>query len=223
MNLAETMAVAGGYLDPERDDPRIFFEDDAPPDPFTTNRERDLTEPSYSIAAISANGESFLDVYKEWGEDDYERLVVPQPTWDEARDKAMDAHEMMDEGRLEDAMHLVELEAMQMGVIDGDRLDLRLFTQGPPDSFETLAERMQDEPNPFWNADGEVIEEPEVEVTVKNPYWRLDSLPVNDPDGKPLGQALQIVVYPDVADGMHEEIAEYMPFQMMKVAHFEKE
>ena len=31
MNLAERMAVAGGYLDPTRDDPRIFFADDAPP------------------------------------------------------------------------------------------------------------------------------------------------------------------------------------------------
>jgi hypothetical protein len=31
--------VTGGYLDPDRDDPRIFFEDDAPPDPFTTERE----------------------------------------------------------------------------------------------------------------------------------------------------------------------------------------
>ena len=225
MNLAETMAVAGGYLDPERDDSRIFFEDDAPPDPFMTNRERDLAEPSYSIAAISANGESFLDVYKEWGDDDYERLVVPQPTWEEARDKVMDTHEMMDEGRLEDAMHLVELEAMRMGVIDGDRLDPRLFTQGPPDTFETLAERLQDEPNPFWNTDGEFIEEPELEVenTVENPYWRLDALPVNNPDGEPLGQALHIVVYPDVPDGMHREIAEDTPFQMMEMAHFEKE
>ena len=32
MNLAEHMAAAGGYLDPQRDDPRIFFADDAPPD-----------------------------------------------------------------------------------------------------------------------------------------------------------------------------------------------
>ena len=223
MNLAETMAVAEGYLDPERDDPRIFFEDDAPPDPFMTNRERDLAEPSYSIAAISANGESFLDVYKEWGEDDYERLVVPQPTWEEARDKAIDAHEMMDEGRIEDAMHLVELEAMRMGVIDSDRLDPRLFTQGPPDTFETLAERLQDEPNPFWNTDGEVIEEPETEVTVETPYWRLDSLPVHDPEGNSLGQALHIVVYPGVADGIQEEIDGDTPFQMMEMAHFETE
>ncbi|MGB7342521.1 MAG: hypothetical protein WBC91_26720, partial [Phototrophicaceae bacterium] len=61
LNLAETMAVASGYLDPERDDPRIFFEDDAPLDTFTTNRERELASPSYSISAISANGESFLN------------------------------------------------------------------------------------------------------------------------------------------------------------------
>jgi hypothetical protein len=138
LNLAESMAVAGGYLDPERDDPRIFFEDDAPPDAFTTNRERELTEPSYSIGAISANGESFLDVYKEWGTDDYERLLVPQPDWDAARDNAVLANEMLDENRLQDAMHLVEVAGVEAGVIDPERDNGRLFTQGPPDPFQTI-------------------------------------------------------------------------------------
>ena len=36
LNLAERMAIGGGYLDPKRDDSRVFFEIDAPPDPFTT-------------------------------------------------------------------------------------------------------------------------------------------------------------------------------------------
>jgi hypothetical protein len=41
MNLAERMAVAGGYLDPTRDDPRLFT--DGPPDPFTSSAERNRT------------------------------------------------------------------------------------------------------------------------------------------------------------------------------------
>src|SRR5690606_18219363 len=82
MNLAETMAVAGGYLDSARDDPRLFT--DGPPDPFVTERQRELNTPSYGVGAISANGEHFLDVMKTWGENDYERLVIPQPSWEEA-------------------------------------------------------------------------------------------------------------------------------------------
>lgn len=144
LNLAESMAVAGGYLDPERDDPRIFFEDDAPPDAFTTNRQRELAEPSYSIGAISANGESFLDVYKEWGTDDYERLVVPQPDWDAARDNAVLANEMLQEDRLQDAMRLVEVAGIEASVIDPERDDPRLFTQGPLDAFQTIREEQID-------------------------------------------------------------------------------
>ena len=225
LNLAESMAVAGGYLDPEREDPRIFFENDAPSDPFTTNRERELAGPSYSIGAISANGESFLDVYKEWGKDEYERLVVPQPNWEDARDKAVQANEMLEEDRLQDAMHMVELEGMRAGVVDPDREDLRLFTQGPPDPFETLAQRLEGEINPYWNTDGEVIDEPEVEELARNPYWRLETLPVNDPDGEPLGHAMHIVVY----DGIEHDpeaigtpaMEENEPFRMLEMAHFE--
>jgi hypothetical protein len=45
MNLAEGMAVAGGYLHDGRDDPRLFT--DGPPDPFTTNAERDRAEAAF--------------------------------------------------------------------------------------------------------------------------------------------------------------------------------
>lgn len=223
MNLAEAMAVAGGYLDPERDDPRIFFEGDAPTDPFMTNREHDLAQPHYTIAAVSANGESFLDVYKEWGAEDYERLVVPQPDWEQAHDVAVQANDLLDEDKLQSAMRLVELEAVKADLIDPDRDDPRLFTQGPVDPFETLAKCLQDEPNPFWNTDGEVIDDPDPELATENPYWRLDALPVNDTGGKPLGHALHMVVYPDVPDGMHIEIVEDTPFKMMEMAHFETE
>lgn len=138
MNIAERWAGDNGYLDPQRADPRIFFEDDAPADPFTTNRERELAEPQYSVGAISANGEHFLDVMKTWGENDYERLVIPQPTWEDARLQAEMAFTLQANGDLQGAMHLVEQAGVDAGVIDPERDDPRLFMQGLPDPFTTI-------------------------------------------------------------------------------------
>lgn len=153
MNLAEQMAVAGGYLDPQRADGRVFFEDDAPPDPFTTVRERewqralengDVTlNAEYHIAAIAANDEARLDVLKRWGEGDLQRqaLLIPQPDWETARANAEFATEQLEAGDLQGAMTLVELAEIEAGVLDPDRADPRLFTQGPPDPFTTIRER----------------------------------------------------------------------------------
>lgn len=139
MNLAETMAVAGGYLEPTRDDPRLFT--DGPPDPFMTERQRELNSLYYGVGAVSANGESFLDVIKSWGEDGYERLVIPQPSWEQAFLLSEIAFTMQANGDLQGAMNLVEQAGIDAGVIDPDRDDPRLFTQGPPDPFTTRLER----------------------------------------------------------------------------------
>jgi hypothetical protein len=416
MNQAERMAVAGGYLDPNRADGRVFFEDDAPPDPFTTERERimeremqheeTLHDPEYSITAIAANGSSHLDVTKHWGDDQHAHLIIPQPDWDAARTHAEFVDEMLQQEMLQGAMTYVELVGVEAGVIDpqrddprlftegppdpfttirereltqevettemdtepytpvtmepeapdyptmyrefaaeaarereanaalegavwfeatfeqsdtellqpvndtvnyavvvqetdpwtrellvdkywrepngylgmqsvtldtwdsedekgreqaeqareallevhdqrglegmmhkaeltavendwldGDRVDPRLFTQVPPDRFETLAQRLEGEINPYWNTDGEKIEDPAPQPEVENPYWRLDPIPVHDPDGEPLGHALHMVVYPGVehdpdAVGSPAMAADE-PFRMLEMAHFE--
>ena len=49
MNEAERLTVAGDYLDGDRDDPRICFED-GPADPFTTHRARELASPDVTSA-----------------------------------------------------------------------------------------------------------------------------------------------------------------------------
>lgn len=167
LNLAESMAVAGGYLDPERDDPRIFFEDDAPPDAFTTNRERELAEPQYGIGAISANGEHFMDVMKTWGEDDYERLIVPQPDWETARLHAETAFTLQANDDLRGAMHLIEELAVDAGVLDPERDDPRLFTQGPPDPFQTMRQADLQEQQITLNDDFDT-EEFELETSAKD-------------------------------------------------------
>lgn len=150
MNLAENMAVAAGFLDPNRDDPRIFFADDAPPDPFTTERQRTLemplpdetSQPQYTVNAISANGDAHLNAWKSWGEteQDTERLIIPQPDWDTARENAEVANDFLHEGDLQRAMRLVERAAVEAGMLAADRDDPRLFTQGPTDPFTTIRE-----------------------------------------------------------------------------------
>ncbi len=414
MNQAERLAVAGGYLDPHRTDGRVFFEDDAPPDPFTTEQTRvmeremqhDETQqnPEYSIDASAANGDARLDVLKSWGDEEHERLLIPQPDWETAQANAKTAHDMLNKGELQAAMTLVELAGIEAGVIDpqrddprlftegppdpfttirerelaqtmdvtemdtepytpltlepeapdyptmyrefaaeaarereanaalegaawfeatfekaemellqpvndtvnyavgvqavdpwtldlvvekywkepngylgvdsltvnsydaedgreqgeqeraqlmevfegrgleammhkaeltamqndwldGDRADPRLFRQGPPDRFETLAQQLEGEINPYWNTDGEKIENPAPQPEVENSYWRLDPIPVNDPDGEPLGHALHMVVYPGVerdpdAVGSPAMAADE-PFKMLEMAHFE--
>ncbi|GIK27924.1 MAG: hypothetical protein BroJett007_10620 [Chloroflexota bacterium] len=68
MNLAEGMAAAGGNLESIRDDPRLFT--DGPPDPFTTNLERERAEAAITreqqdddaqILAPEAHAEQFRE------------------------------------------------------------------------------------------------------------------------------------------------------------------
>jgi len=130
------------------------------------------------------------------------------------------------EGRgLEAMMHKAELTAMQNDWLDGDRADPRLFRQGPQDRFETLAQQLEGEINPYWNTDGEKIEDSAPQREVENPYWRLDPIPVNDPDGEPLGHALHMVVYPNVEHDPEvvgsPAMAADEPFKMLEMAHFE--
>ncbi len=416
LNQAERMAVAGGYLDPNRADGRVFFEDDAPPDPFTTERTRAMEremqhdenqqDPEYSITAIAANGSSHLDVTKQWGEDQRAHLIIPQPDWEAARTHAEFASDLLQQEMLQGAMTYVELVGVEAGVIDpqrddprlftegppdpfttirerelastmdvtemdtepytpltlepeapdyptmyrefaaeaarereanaalegaawfeatfeqsetellqpvhdtvnyavvvqetdpwtrelmvekywrelngylgmqsvtvdtwdsedeqgreqaeqaraalleihdqrgleammhkaelmavqndwldGDRADPRLFTQGPPDRFETLAQQLEGEINPYWNTDGEKIDDPAPQAEGENPYWRLEPIPVNDPDGEPLGHALHMVVYPNVEHDPNAvgspAMAADEPFRMLEMAHFE--
>jgi len=139
----------------------------------------------------------------------------------QARDELL---EVYDERGLEAMMHKAELVGMQNGWLDGNRADSRLFTQGPPDRFETLAQQLEGEINPYWNTAGDRIEDP-VRPAVENPYWRLDTLPVNDLDGQSLGHALQMVVYPtiecDADRGETPPIPQDEPFKMLEMAHFE--
>jgi hypothetical protein len=286
MELAEDMATANRYLDPFRDDPRVFFDDDAPPDPFTTSRQRELnlpavaemdTEPLEPVIDPIASWMARADAEREanealegeaWFEATFDRperqllqplndtvnyAVVVQSVdpwtdelavekyWklpggylgidgltletfdsnDEAgREKAEASRlgllETYDERGLEGMMHQAELAAMEGDWLDGNRADTRLFRQGPPDRFETLAERLRDEPNPYWNTEGDHPQTPEpgswdeliaheaeksVDELPQTPFdrhWDIYNRPVETPDGTSLGQALYLTYYPEL-------------------------
>lgn len=232
MNMAETMAEAGGYLDPNRDDPRIFFEDDAPDDPFTTNRERELAGPQYSVGAASANGESFLDVMKTWGEDDYERLVIPQPNWEMAREAAVRANDLMEQGQLEGAMQLVEDQGVSAGVIDPERDDPRLFTQGPPDPFTTIREEEIDDElaryGVTWRETQEWAQPTQPDVAgLDEVYHRLDVREAQTPEGEPLGYSVIASAYPQMPVDFDDEEMDDTRYPTeawaLDVAHFDDE
>jgi len=148
----------------------------------------------------------------------------PNVNADEAEQKRDALMQIHDDRGLEAMMHQAELTALENGYLEGGRADPRLFTQGPPDRFETLAQQLENEINPFWNTDGEgrnvnsVGQEPA-------PHWQLETLPVIDPQGQPLGHALHMMVYPEVpqdSEAAHDPaLRTDEPFQMLEMAHFE--
>jgi hypothetical protein len=241
MNLAESMAVASGYLHDGRDDTRLFT--DGPPDPFTTNAERERAADVFIENAGELDTEELpavqpapSSIYAEWAADEarkreanmplegaawfaatfadnpeigllqpvndtvnYAVVVTDTDPWttelmvekfwrepggfvgsdsltidtydsdDEVqRDVAQAARATLlgvhEERGLEAMMHRAELGAMANGHLDGDRTDTRLFHNGPPDRFETLAHRVEGTPNPYWNTSGERIERPSDET-----------------------------------------------------------
>ena len=265
MNLAETMAVAGEHLDPERDDPRLFTQ--GPLDTFQTMREEDIDHDlaQYGVtwreahewateAAQTPEVEANLENNKRVLEpldpnvnyalvvqtDDPDKLeLVLEKSWQgtdgvvetasqtlqiyddydtmlDDRDGLLDVY---DERGLQAMMHKAELQATKNEHLDPHRADLGLFDAGPPDRFITLAQQLDGEVNPYWNVADET------ETVIENPYWRLDTIPVNDPEDEPLGHALHMVVYDGVAQNPDQigtpTLSENQPFRMLEMTHFE--
>lgn len=85
MNLAETIAVASGYLHDGRDDPRLFA--DGPPDPFTTHLERARAEAAFihvhgdeetqPLTPVAVAPEAAVEAFREQFADSEYRLLEP--------------------------------------------------------------------------------------------------------------------------------------------------
>ena len=136
---------------------------------------------------------------------------------------------------LEAMMRRAELVATANDLLDGDRVDKRLFRDGPPDRFETLAQRLEGEINPYWNTSGEWIETPLdetqelpaaapepgswdelvaqqqdlVEPAPESHYWQMHHRPVETPDGEELGTALFVTEFPQLPPDFGEYVDEW--------------
>ena len=227
MNFAETLAESNGYLDAERDDPRLFT--GGPPDPFTTGRERALAaddpvfeylpDPDYDFELYQRDDETLeLQAVKRWEADDMgylerEAQIIEdfapheQPQAEVKRDVLRSLRES---GGLEASMQAAETLAGVHGHLDPERDDPRLFTGGPPDPFTTLRGLEMDTAL-------------EVESASPDPSapWRFDVRPAETPDGEPLGVALTMTVFPDATDGQIPDDEAVTRVQQLEVAHFE--
>jgi hypothetical protein len=284
IQLAEGMAVAGGYLDPERTDGRVFFAHDAPADPFVTARQRELElettpaapELAYDFAVLRTDPETLeLVAQKTWvdelGNAGWDEIVLQTyelPPWEiEAAVERERAHIERDtlirlqrEDGLEAAMQRAEVLAVASGELAADRDDPRLFAAGPPDPFRTrremelaneiasagervpLVDITGDEtqelptatPEPgSWD---ELIERERVraaqpELEREASYWRLDTRPLESPEGEAQGYGLFITVFPELPIDFDRYIEEHgiddaitpTHARQLEIAHFATE
>jgi len=143
MNAAERMAVQYGTLDPARPDGRMFT--DGPPDTFTTEREHELETLRYSYETVEqATGTFELQSVKTWKDDQGVGMqAITLGEYDRPADARLE-QEMLRRVRdfqgLEAEMRTVEQIAVENGTLQADRVDPRLFTDGPPDPFTTNRE-----------------------------------------------------------------------------------
>jgi hypothetical protein len=194
-------------------------------------------EPEYYFGyGVGPNNEPSLEAVKTWMHGSERRFdtftIAEYGMWDEAQTDERELKETLKTQGLEAALNQAERMAVAGGYLDPNRADGRVFFEddAPPDPFTTERtramerdmqhEEMQQDPA-YWQADPERSVLPGVE----NPYWRLDSIPVNDPEGEPLGHALHMVVYPGVErdpDAVGSPaLAADEPFRMLEMAHFE--
>lgn len=274
MQKAEEMAETNGYIDIDRVDSRLFFQDDAPDDPFETLRAVEFREYSDFYDVTPVDPANLSDEARELQERREARASLEGVAWFEAgfTDKqlieplddtvnyafvvqdtdpwtlelmvdkywksangyvgfdsvTLKTYDPDDEVEREQAdqdrdslmqsaddlsgmMQNAEQMAVENGYLKADRANPSLFRKGPPDRFETLAERLIKE------------NDPDVE-SVDNPHWRFDTLPITDPEGQELGVALHMVRYPTVEAQPNiigsPSIPDDAPFELLEVAHF---
>ncbi len=110
----------------------------------------------------------------------------------------------------------------------------------------TLAERLRDEPNPYWNTDGDSSQTPEpgswdeliAQQTPDEPepahearYWQMHTRPAETPEGAPLGTALFVTEFPQLPPDFDDYIDEFgmddtvypTEARTLEMAHFASE
>lgn len=229
MNDAVAMAVEDGYI---AEDKSYLFTD-GPPDNFTAPQPEleigggssqifllpDDAPVNYALSIVDADPHTTaFQIEKHWKESDgkeaYDLATIQ--TYDAADPDSFDE-------ALADRDRLLGVYAEEgLGGLVEEIHDIRdddskpLFHSGPADDFTAqpaphITEEMPQ--NDFHHTEdwGDAA-----------PYWRLDAMPVNDPEGNALGQALFIVRYPDVEQGVVAPPGD-AHFEMLEMAHFKDE
>jgi hypothetical protein len=143
--------------------------------------------------------------------------------------------EVHEQRGLQAMMWRAELDAIENGHLEQGRENLHLFRRGPYDNFETLAQRLDGEVNPYWNTSGEQIEtlpdetqelpavtpEPgswdelvaeqrdQVEPEPERHYWQMHYRSVETPDGEKLGTALFVTEFPELPPNFDDYIEKW--------------
>jgi hypothetical protein len=201
------------------------------------NSERQLLEPvdaavNYGVVVQDADPWTMeVAVEKYWREPDDSLGIAsltlktfdPLYQREEAEQERSELLETYEQHGLETLMHRAELTASEHYSLDPHRVDLRLFSDGPPDRFQTLAQRLENELNPYWNVGDDRIEEapapgsweeliaqqPDEELEPERHYWQIDYRPAETPYGESLGVALFITEFPQLPPDFEDNIEMY--------------
>jgi hypothetical protein len=164
----------------------------------------------YGVSEANLPSLEAVKTWMEGAERRFDTLTVGEyGTYDEAAVDERELEARMEQQGLQAAMNLAEKMAVTGGYLDPERTDPRIFFEddAPADPFTTIRQ-----------------EQLEIQ-SIQHPYWRMETLPVNTPDGEPLGHALHIVVYPHVEHDLNAvgspAISEDEPFRLLEMVHFE--
>jgi hypothetical protein len=200
-------------------------------DPWTLEVavEKYWREPDDSVAIASLTLKTFDPLYQR----------------EEAEQERRELLETHEQHGLETLMHRAELTASEHYSLDPHRDDLRLFSEGPTDRFETLAQRLENELNPYWNVGDDRVEESpapgsweeliaqqgDEEPEPERHYWQIDYRQVETPEGNPLGTVLFVTEFPHLppdfdntieSNGMDDSIYP-SEARTLEMAHFANE
>jgi hypothetical protein len=129
MNLAESIAVASGTLHDGRDDARLFT--DGPPDPFTTNAERQRTAEAFIREYSERDTEELPRAPERVSLLDEADIAQPAPdSWDELLAAQSDEEPVRE-------AHYWQMHTLPVETPDGEPLGMALFVTEfpglPPD------------------------------------------------------------------------------------------
>ncbi len=135
-------------------------------------------------------------------------------------------HRVFQEQGLDAAMHHAEGTAVANGELQSGE---PLFTDGPPDRFDSWREITNDETREMPAVSVPDDWETFVEAHTVDPparerhYWQMHTVAVETPDGQPLGAALVVTEYPQFPPDFSGDLPDDAESRTLEMAHFADE